>query len=108
MRPFEVREVVVFQIMQLVSAPFLAVATWFIVSPMSLTAAATLAFGTGFASEPLLLMIRGLVEGIRPAGSAAKPATEPKPESKPDATPEPAPAGDASVAGAKSPPQQGG
>ena len=55
MRPFEAREVVVFQIMQLISAPFLAVATWFIVSPMSLTAAATLAFGTGFASEPLLL-----------------------------------------------------
>ena len=108
LRPFEVREVVVFQIMQLVSAPFLAVATWFIVSPMSLTAAATLAFGTGFASEPLLLMIRGLVEGIRPAGSAAKPATEPKPESRPDATPEPASAGDAAVAGAKSPPQQGG
>ena len=66
MRPFEARESVVFQIMQLVSAPFLAIATWFIVSPMTLAAAATLAFGTGFASEPLLLMIRGLVKGIRP------------------------------------------
>lgn len=106
MRPFEAREVVVFQIMQLISAPFLAVATWFIVSPMSLTAAATLAFGTGFASEPLLLMIRGLVEGIRPAGSAMKPAVEPMPEPKPDATPDPAPAGAASVAADK-PPTQG-
>ena len=105
MRPFEAREVVVFQIMQLISAPFLAVATWFIVSPMSLTAAATLAFGTGFASEPLLLMIRGLVEGIRPAGSAMKPAVEPMPESKPDATPDPAPAGAASVAANKPAPQ---
>lgn len=105
MRPFEAREVVVFQIMQLISAPFLAVATWFIVSPMSLTAAATLAFGTGFASEPLLLMIRGLVEGIRPAGSAMKPAVEPMPESKPDATPDPAPASAASVAADKPAPQ---
>ena len=109
MRPFEVREVVVFQIMQLVSAPFLAVATWFIVSPMSLTSAATLAFGTGFASEPLLLMIRGLVEGIRPAGNPAKPAVELKPEIKPEPLPEPlpdpTPADEAPAAGAKAPPQ---
>ena len=107
MRPFEAREVVVFQIMQLISAPFLAVATWFIVSPMSLTSAATLAFGTGFASEPLLLMIRGLVEGIRPAGSAAKPATTPKPEPKPDPAPDPAPADGASPAVVKPPPEGG-
>ena len=100
MRPFEAREVVVFQIMQLVSAPFLAVATWFIVSPMSLTSAATLAFGTGFASEPLLLMIRGLVEGIRPAGNSAKPVTGPKPDTKPD----PALADGAAPAGVKPPP----
>lgn len=75
-RPFEAREFVVFQIMQLVSAPFLAVATWFIVTPMGLTSAATLAFGTGFASEYLLLMIRGLVKGIRPESSRAKPAPD--------------------------------
>ena len=103
MRPFEAREVVVFQIMQLVSAPFLAVATWFIVSPMSLTSAATLAFGTGFASEPLLLIIRGLVEGIRPAGNSAKPVTEPKLEPKPDQ----ALADGASPATVKPPPQNG-
>ena len=66
MREFEVREAVVFQIMQLISAPFLAIATWYIVSPSTLAAAATLAFGTGFASESLLLMIRGLLNGIRP------------------------------------------
>ena len=66
LQPFQAREMVVFQIMQLISAPFLAIATWYIVSPMGLPSAATLAFGTGFASEPLLLMIRGLVMGIRP------------------------------------------
>ncbi len=103
MRPFEAREVVVFQIMQLVSAPFLAVATWFIVSPTSLTSAATLAFGTGFASEPLLLMIRGLVEGIRPAGNSAKPVTAPKPDTKPD----PALTDGAAPAVVKPPPEGG-
>ncbi len=73
--PFEAREHVVFQIMQLVSAPFLALATWYIVSPSTLASAAVLAFGTGFASEPILLMIRGMVEGIRPA--ATRPASPP-------------------------------
>jgi hypothetical protein len=72
MQPFQARESVVFQIMQLVSAPFLAMATWYIVSPTTIAVAAGLAFGTGFASEPLLLMIRGMVEGIRPAGAAPK------------------------------------
>jgi hypothetical protein len=73
----EARESVVFQIMQLVSAPFLAVATWYVVTPTTLAAAAGLAFGTGFASEPLLLMIRGMVDGLRPAvtlKSGAQPA----------------------------------
>lgn len=71
MKAFQAREAVVFQIMQLTSAPFLAMATWYVVSPTTLAAAAGLAFGTGFASEPLLLMIRGMVEGIRPEGSRA-------------------------------------
>ena len=73
MKEFQAREYVVFQVMQLVSAPFLAVATWYIVTPSGLSTAATLAFGTGFASEPLLLMIRGLVEGIKPEASRPKP-----------------------------------
>ncbi len=78
LRAFEAREEVVFQIMQLVSAPFLAVATWYIVTPSGLTSAATLAFGTGFASEPLLLMIRGLVEGIRPDSTRPQPPVQPQ------------------------------
>ena len=73
MREFEVREAVVFQIMQLISAPFLAIATWYIISPSSLAAASILAFGTGFASETLLLIIRGLVNGIRPENSRFQP-----------------------------------
>ena len=74
MRPFEAREAVVFQVMQLISAPFLAVSTWFMFNPMSLASAATLAFGTGFASETLLLLIRGLVNGVRPENTRFPPA----------------------------------
>ena len=84
MREFEVREAVVFQIMQLISAPFLAIATWFIISPSSLAAASILAFGTGFASETLLLIIRGLVNGIRPENSRFQP-----PVAAPGAAPAP-------------------
>ena len=91
MLPFEVRESVVFQIMQLVSAPFLAVATWYIVTPTGLSSAATLAFGTGFASEPLLLMIRGVVKGIRPEGARPKPSAAPEPAAAPVAEPPPPP-----------------
>ncbi|WP_028311676.1 hypothetical protein [Derxia gummosa] len=87
MLEFETRESVVFQIMQLVSAPFLALASWYIVTPATLASGAVLAFGTGFFSEPILLMIRGLVEGIRPAatrtavqGAAAKPVTGQTPQ----------------------------
>ena len=87
MKEFQAREYVVFQVMQLVSAPFLAVATWYIVTPSGLSTAATLAFGTGFASEPLLLMIRGLVEGIKPEASRPKPQgqNEDKVKDKPPA-----------------------
>ena len=74
MAAHQARESVVFQIMQLVSAPFLALATWYIVSPTTIAAAAGLAFATGFLSEPLLLMIRGMVEGIRPAATRLSPA----------------------------------
>jgi len=66
MPAFRVREAVVFQTMQLVSAPFLAIGSWHIIEPASVAAAATLAFATGFFSETVLLMIRGMVNGLRP------------------------------------------
>jgi hypothetical protein len=95
MREFEAREAVVFQIMQLISAPFLAIATWYIISPSSLAAASTLAFGTGFASETLLLMIRGLVSGIRPENSRFPPADASQAPGA--AAPDPSPSGVALV-----------
>ena len=92
MREFEVREAVAFQIMQLISAPFLAIATWYIVSPSTLASAATLAFGTGFASESLLLMIRGLVNGIRPENMRFPPTPARNPVNPDPVAPKPGPA----------------
>ena len=66
----EVREKLVFQIMQVVSAPLIAVTAFSILKPGSISEAVVVGFGSGFASEPILLMIRGLVEKASPAPSA--------------------------------------
>ncbi|CAN5162934.1 hypothetical protein BH11PSE10_BH11PSE10_17160 [soil metagenome] len=66
MPAFRVRESVVFQIMQLVSAPFLAIATMQVIEPNNVASASTLAFATGFFSETILYMIRGMVNGLKP------------------------------------------
>lgn len=64
--PYEAREQVVFQIMQLVSAPFIAICSFHIVHPTGTASAVALAFASGFASEAILLLIRGAVEKIKP------------------------------------------
>ena len=69
----EVREKLVFQVMQVVSAPLIAVTAFSVVKPVSISEAVIVGFGSGFASEPILLTIRGLVEKISPTPSA--PAT---------------------------------
>ena len=66
----EAREKLVFQMMQVISAPLIAVTAFAIVRPASISEAVVVGFGSGFASEPILLMIRGLVEKISPAPSA--------------------------------------
>jgi hypothetical protein len=63
---FEVREVVVFQIMQLMSAPFIAVVAFYALAPASMATAIALAFLSGFASELILLQVRGIIEGLQP------------------------------------------
>jgi hypothetical protein len=70
----QARESLVFQIMQVVSAPLIAVAAYYIVNPSNRLTSVVLGFGSGFASEPILLMIRGLVEKLSPA-----PTTPPAP-----------------------------
>lgn len=64
--PGEVRERLGFQIIQFISAPLIAVAAYHAIGPESRTASVALGFTSGFASESILLMIRGVVEGIKP------------------------------------------
>lgn len=61
-----VREYLVFQIVQYVSAPLIAVAAYYAIKPTDTPSSVALAFVSGFASEPILLMIRGIVEKITP------------------------------------------
>ena len=70
----QARESLVFQIMQVASAPLIAVAAYYIVNPSNRLTSVVLGFGSGFASEPILLMIRGLVEKLSPS-----PTTPPAP-----------------------------
>jgi hypothetical protein len=60
--PEQAREYLVFQIMQLISAPLIAITIYHIFAPASRATAVVLGFISGFASEPLLLGIRAIAE----------------------------------------------
>ena len=64
--PRKLREYLVFQILQFISAPFLAVVAYFAIEPSTTTATVALAFAAGFSSETVLLWIRGVVDKVRP------------------------------------------
>jgi hypothetical protein len=70
--PGEVRELLAFQILQFVSAPFLAVAAYHTLKPESLATTVALGFLTGFASESILalLSVRGKTLKEPPEASA--------------------------------------
>lgn len=63
----QARGYLVFQIMQVLSASLIAITVYYIVKPDTPMTSVLLGFGSGFASEPILLMIRGLVEKLSPA-----------------------------------------
>ena len=65
-----------FQIMQVISAPLIAITAFSIVKHGSISEAVVVGFGSGFASEPILLMIRSLVEKISPTQSAGSVAVK--------------------------------
>jgi hypothetical protein len=62
----QAREQLVFQMMQFVSAPLIAITAHQVIEPAGQASAVALAFLAGFGSETILLMIRGVAEGIRP------------------------------------------
>lgn len=62
----QAREELVFQIMQFASAPLIAITAYQVVEPTSQAGAVALAFLAGFGSETILLMIRGVANGLQP------------------------------------------
>jgi len=62
----ELREYLVFQILQFLSAPLVAIVAYNFVDPSNRAYGVALAFASGFASETILLMIRAIVEKIKP------------------------------------------
>jgi hypothetical protein len=70
----EAREYLVFQIMQVITAPLIAVTAYYIFRPATPVESVLIGFVSGFASEPILVMIRGLVDKLRPATQPPQPA----------------------------------
>ena len=83
-----------FQILQLISAPLIAIAAYNLITPDSLQATTALGFITGFSSETVLLGIRAVVDrlcGTMPKQQlAGLPGTNPPPVPAPAAAPPPA------------------
>lgn len=65
----EAREFVIFQIMQMITAPFVAMVAFYAFEPKSVTSAALIGFFAGFATESVLLLLRGMFNGLRPESS---------------------------------------
>ncbi len=62
--PIRARELIVFQIMQLFSAPLLAFTAFAVIDPQLPMSGALLGFFSGFASETILLRLRSAAESI--------------------------------------------
>jgi hypothetical protein len=88
----KVREMLVFQLMQVISAPLIAITAYYMVNPASMTTSVVISFGSGFASETILTAIRTMVDKLNDAMS--------QPGQPPAAPADPAdtPAGDAKAA----------
>jgi hypothetical protein len=62
----QARESLVFQIMQVISAPLIAITIYYLVNPGSRVSTIVVGFASGFSSETVLLLIRDLMEKISP------------------------------------------
>ena len=72
----QARENLVFQIMQVFSAPLIVMAAYYLFGPDTRTTSVLVGFASGFASEPILLAIRSLADKFKPAenGTSASPS----------------------------------
>ena len=62
--PIEAREMVVFQIMQILAAPLVAIVAFAAFEPDTVTAAVLVGFASGFASEAILMKLRQASEAV--------------------------------------------
>ncbi|UWQ74407.1 hypothetical protein [Leisingera sp. M658] len=60
----EARDFLLFQILQVMTAPFLAMVIFASIEPESTVSAVVIGFGAGFASEPLLLRLRRMIDQL--------------------------------------------
>jgi len=60
----QARDFLLFQILQVVTAPFLAMVAYASIEPESVASAVAVGFGAGFASEPLLLRLRNAIDNL--------------------------------------------
>jgi hypothetical protein len=67
----QMREYLVFQIVQFISAPLIAVLAYYLAAPDKTSTAVVLAFTAGFASEAILLMVRAMADKVSPGASSA-------------------------------------
>jgi hypothetical protein len=67
----QAREFLVFQIMQVLSAPLIAITAYYAFEPTSRATSIALAFITGFSSELILLHVRAITIRLRPEQSTA-------------------------------------
>ncbi len=65
----QARENLVFQIMQVFSAPLIVMAAYYLFAPATRTTSVLVGFASGFASEPILLAIRSLADKLKPESS---------------------------------------
>ena len=72
--PIRARELIVFQIMQLFSAPLLAITSFAVLDPGTVMLGALLGFFSGFASESILLRLRTAADSL--SGRFVKPAND--------------------------------
>ena len=73
--PGEVRELLLFQVLQFVSAPLLAVAAYHTIKPDSFGTTVALGFLVGFASDQILASIRGMIKSQQLGGATQAPLT---------------------------------
>lgn len=62
----EAREYMIFQLMQVLSAPLIATAAYYLIDPGSRATSVAVAFISGFSSETILLWIRNIVTKLEP------------------------------------------